>query len=132
MAQDKLEVHVVTPEREVWSGDADMVVATAVGGQLGILPGHAPLLAQLAIGPLEVVQGGRRERAAVDGGFLHVFADRVDVLAEFAETASEIDVSREQARRDDAQRRLAEGADERAREDLARATTRLRVAEAGR
>jgi F-type H+-transporting ATPase subunit epsilon len=85
MAEGRLDVHVVTPEREVWSGDAEMVVVTAADGQLGVLPGHAPLLALLGRGPLEVQAGGERIRTTVDGGFLHVANDRVDVLAEHAE-----------------------------------------------
>ena len=85
MAEGRLEVHVVTPEQEVWSGDAEMVVATAADGQLGVLPGHAPLLALLGRGRLEVQAGGERIQATVDGGFLHVANDRVDVLAEHAE-----------------------------------------------
>jgi F-type H+-transporting ATPase subunit epsilon len=85
VAEGRLEVHVVTPEREVWSGDADLVIATAVDGQLGVLRGHAPLLALLGQGPLEVETGGGRVKATVDGGFLHVANDRVDVLAEHAE-----------------------------------------------
>ena len=74
MAGNKLDVHVVTPEREVWRGEADMVVAQSVEGQLGILPGHAPLLIQLAIGPLFIQTEGERVAAAVDGGFLHVIS----------------------------------------------------------
>ncbi len=85
MAEAKLDVHVVTPEQEVWAGEADMVVATASDGQLGVLPGHAPLLALLGTGPLAVVFGGQRTEIDVDGGFLHVNSDRVDVLAERAE-----------------------------------------------
>ncbi|HEX9375611.1 MAG TPA: F0F1 ATP synthase subunit epsilon [Actinomycetota bacterium] len=85
MADTKLEVHVVTPEQEVWTGEADMVVATAADGQLGVLPGHAPLLALLGKGLLAVVSGGQRKEIEVDGGFLHVNSDRVDVLAERAE-----------------------------------------------
>ena len=79
-----LSVHVVTPEEEVWTGEATMVVATAADGQLGVLPGHAPLLALLGQGPLEIETGGGRVKATVDGGFLHVAHDRVDVLAEHA------------------------------------------------
>jgi F-type H+-transporting ATPase subunit epsilon len=79
-----LSVHVVTPEEEVWTGEATMVVATAADGQLGVLPGHAPLLALLGQGPLEIETGGGRVKATVDGGFLHVANDRVDVLAEHA------------------------------------------------
>src|SRR5207247_4988073 len=98
VAENKREVHVVTPEREVWTGEADMVVARAADGEVGILPGHAPYLALLAPGPLRIKAGGNEERAAVDGGFLHVNADQVHVLAEHAQLASEIDVARERAR----------------------------------
>ena len=82
---DRLEVHVVTPEQEVWTGEADFLVATAIDGEIGILPGHAPLLAALDVGRLSIESGGSKEEAAVDGGFLHVKDDRVDVLAEHAE-----------------------------------------------
>jgi F-type H+-transporting ATPase subunit epsilon len=85
MAEGKLEVHVVTPEQEVWSGDADMVVVTASDGQLGVLPGHAPLLALLGQGPLKITAGGQEINAQVDSGFLHVANDRVEVLAEHAD-----------------------------------------------
>src|SRR3990170_497386 len=92
-----LEVHVVTPEREVWSGQATEVVAHGVDGDVGILTGHAPLLVQLAIGPLQVQEeDGAWLKAVVDGGFLHVSteegATRVDVLATYAQLETEIDV----------------------------------------
>ena len=51
-----LEVHIVTPEREVWTGPAEMLVARGVEGEVGILAGHAPMLVQLAIGPLRIHQ----------------------------------------------------------------------------
>jgi F-type H+-transporting ATPase subunit epsilon len=85
VAESKLEVHVVTPEEEVWTGEADMVVVTADDGQLGVLPGHAPLLALLGEGPLKIKAGGQEIVAQVDAGFLHVANDRVEVLAEHAE-----------------------------------------------
>ena len=128
MAENRLEVHVVTPEREVWSGEADMVLAKAVNGELGILPGHAPLLALLGIGPLQIVTGGDREKAVVDGGFLHVNDDRVDVLAEHAELESEIDVNEARRREEDARRRLDQEHSEDARAELAKAVTRLNIA----
>lgn len=80
-----LEVHVVTPDREAWSGEATMVVARGVAGEVGILAGHAPLLVRLANGPLRIEREGRFEELAVEGGFLHVTSEggttRVDVLA---------------------------------------------------
>ena len=89
----RLAVHVVSPEREVFSGEADMVVARGVDGEVGILPGHAPMLIELASAPVRLFDGEtERERIEVDGGFLHVTtgADvtRVDVLAERAGTAA--------------------------------------------
>jgi F-type H+-transporting ATPase subunit epsilon len=92
-----LEVHIVTPEREVWTGPAEMIIARGVEGEVGILAGHAPMLVQLAIGPLRIHQeGGDVLAAVVDGGFLHVGTHegvtRADVLASQAQLAAEIDV----------------------------------------
>ena len=92
-----LEVHIVTPEREVWTGLAEMLIARGVDGEVGILADHAPLLVQLAIGPLRIHrEGGDVLAAVVDGGFLHVGkhegVTRADVLAAGAELANEIDL----------------------------------------
>ena len=65
-----LEVHLVTPEREVWVGEASIVVARAIDGDVGILPGHAPMVAALAVGALYIESGEGRTAYAVDGGFL--------------------------------------------------------------
>jgi F-type H+-transporting ATPase subunit epsilon len=123
-----LEVHVVTPEREVWTGPATEVIAHGVDGDVGILTGHAPLLVQLAIGPLQIQQeDGTWLRAVVDGGFLHVSTEegvtRVDVLATNAQLEAEIDV-------DVVRRRLeelgsADADDDHAKQEAARAEARL-------
>jgi F-type H+-transporting ATPase subunit epsilon len=123
-----LEVHVVTPEREVWSGPANEVIAHGVDGDVGILTGHAPLLVQLAIGPLQIQQeDGGWLKAVVDGGFLHVSteegATRVDVLATNAQLESEIDV--DVARRRLEELRSAGPDDEAAKQDAARAEARI-------
>ena len=125
-----MEVFLVTPERELWSGPATMVVARGSEGEVGILNGHAPMLVHLAVGPLFIDPAeGERVAAAVDGGFLHVVTNegesRVDVLAEFAELAPEIDVDLARRNRDEAQARLQDPEDATAAEDLAKATTRL-------
>jgi F-type H+-transporting ATPase subunit epsilon len=88
-----VEVHVVTPQREVWSGQAEMVIARGVDGELGIMNGHVPLLIQLAAGRLRLEQTEGPEIAfAVDGGFLHSTSGpegtRVDVMATSAELVS--------------------------------------------
>ena len=88
-----LEVHVVSPEREVHSGTADMVVAKGVDGDVGILPGHAPMLISLTQHRLRIIEGGRETPIEVSGGFLHVTPGtdltRVDVLAETAKMEGE-------------------------------------------
>jgi F-type H+-transporting ATPase subunit epsilon len=94
-----LDVHVVTPEREVWSGPAQMVVARGVEGEVGILAGHAPLLIRLANGPLRIQrEDGRWQRTAVEGGFMHVTSGddgtRVDVLGSQAGEVGEAETER--------------------------------------
>ena len=90
-----LDLHLVTPEREVWAGDADFVLARSVAGDLGILPGHTPTLAALDVGAVYIEAGGERTAVAVDGGFLHVGErgeeTRVDILAEHAVPRTELD-----------------------------------------
>jgi F-type H+-transporting ATPase subunit epsilon len=123
-----LEVHVVSPEREVYSGEADMVVARGTEGEVGILPGHAPLLAALAPAPVRIFQDEEeRDRILVEGGFLHVTpgdeATRVDVLAERAYPPGEVDVEAERRRVEELRGRAEEG-DAEARAELARALLR--------
>jgi F-type H+-transporting ATPase subunit epsilon len=125
-----LEVHVVTPEREVWAGRATEVVAHGVDGDVGILTGHAPLLVQLAIGPLQIQQEeGAWLKAVVDGGFLHVSteegATRVDVLATNAQLESEIDVDAVNRRLEELRSSVATDDDEHAKTEIARAEARI-------
>jgi F-type H+-transporting ATPase subunit epsilon len=92
----ELRVTVVSPEREVFSGRADMVVARGVDGEVGILPGHAPMLIELAVAPVRLLEGeAETGKVLVDGGFLHVTPGeeqtRVDVLAEHAVLPGEVD-----------------------------------------
>lgn len=88
----RLQVRIITPERIVFDGPADGVVATAYDGQFGILPGHAPMMVVLGIGELRLRQGDKYDWFAVGEGFLHVLDDVVTVLAPLAEHAREIDV----------------------------------------
>ncbi|NUT40943.1 MAG: F0F1 ATP synthase subunit epsilon [Thermoactinospora sp.] len=91
----KLRVGVVSPEREIWSGEADMVIAKTVEGEIGILPRHAPVLGVLVEGGiLKVKREGESDLvAAVHGGFISVADNEVSVLAEVAELGSEVDVA---------------------------------------
>ena len=124
-----VDVHVVTPEREIWAGPATQVIAHGVDGDVGILTGHAPLLIQLAIGQLQIQQeDGSWQRAVVDGGFLHVSTEegvtRVDVLATNGHLEQEIDVDAVRRRLDELQGAGADDDPHRLRE-IASAEARL-------
>ena len=127
-----LDVHVVTPEREIWSGQAAMVIARGVEGEVGILPQHAPLLIRLAVGPLRIRMDGTQEAAIVDGGFLHVTTTegvtRVDVLASYAEMAGQIDLRAAEYRVQELQRELGQRDDAGLRAELAKAMARVELA----
>ena len=128
-----LEVHLVTPEREVWAGEADFVTARGVDGDLGVLPGHAPLLAALAVGPVFIDAGGSRTAVVVDGGFLHVAHEddvtRVDILAEHALLSDELAQDSAESREQRAEELRSEDRLEEAREEQAKAAVRRRVAD---
>ncbi|HEY3211214.1 MAG TPA: ATP synthase F1 subunit epsilon [Actinomycetota bacterium] len=127
------EAFLVTPEREVWSGQATMVIARGSEGEVGILAGHAPMLIQLGIGPLFIDPvEGERVAAAIDGGFLHVVTNegetRVDVLAEHAELKGEIDLDRARRQKEEAERKIQNHEDAEAITELAKAVTRIDIA----
>jgi F-type H+-transporting ATPase subunit epsilon len=127
------EAHVVTPEREVWAGPVQQVIARGTDGTVGILNGHAPLLVRLAIGALRLEQpDGAWVTAVVDGGFLHVTSDagdtRADVLATQAELAEEIDVDAARRRLEELRAAVAEDDDEVAKAEVAKALARIDVA----
>lgn len=126
-----LEVHIVTPEREVWSGEVQELIARGVDGEVGILGGHAPLLVQLAIGPLRMLQDTGETAAVVDGGFLHVSsqegATRADVLAAHAELADEIDVLAARRRLEEWEKRSADDTNGLAKGEIAKAMARIKL-----
>ena len=126
MANNTMQVELVSVERPIWSGEATAVYARTTEGEIGVLPGHAPLLGALAPGWLVRIMhaDGVEQRVAVHGGFLSVRADGVSVLAEMAENADEIDVAR--ARH--ALERAGNGTDEESVAARDRAMARLRAA----
>ncbi len=127
-------LEIVTPERLAYSDTVDSVQLPGVQGELGVLPGHAPLVSMLGVGELRIRKGGAEEIFAIVGGFLQVRPDKVVVMAETADLASEIDLERAQEARREAERALEsgyrEGADlAAARAQLQQALLRIRVAE---
>lgn len=105
-----LQVELVAADRLVWSGEASMIIARTSEGDVGILPGHAPMLAVMVDGVIDVTTSDNETWvAAVDGGFLSVADDRVSVLAEHAEMSHDIDLEKAKA---DLERCHAERANE--------------------
>jgi F-type H+-transporting ATPase subunit epsilon len=123
-----VHVELVSVERLLWSGDATMLIARTTEGELGVLPGHAPLLGELAPGGVVRIQqeGGEELTFAVHGGFLSVTEEGVSVLAEIAERADEIDVARAEQALERA--RSAGEDDDEAAAAASRAVSRLRAA----
>lgn len=130
-----LLLEIVTPERLAYSDTVDAVNLPGIEGELGVLPHHAPLVSMLGVGELRIRKGGAEESFAIVGGFLQVRPDKVVVMAETADMASEIDLAKAQEARRDAERVL-EGAARTDMVDLAaaraalqQALLRIRVAE---
>lgn len=123
-----LHVELVSAERVVWSGEAVRVIARTVAGDVGILPGHAPLLSALSHGVVDIQSTeGETWIAAVSDGFLSVADDRVSVLSEYAELSHEIDV--EKARADVERAKAAGEEDTEALDVLRTAEARIRAVE---
>lgn len=128
MADKQLRVELVAADRVVWSGDATMVIARTTEGDIGILPGHAPVLSVIIEGVVDVrTAEGETWVAAVDAGFLSVANDRVSILSEYAEMSHDIDL--EKARADLERAKSAGESDDDAREAVRRAEARIRAVE---
>ena len=134
--RDTLHVEVVTAERELYNGEANLVSAPGSEGRLGILPRHAALLTTLAPGELRIELNDADEPLFVSGGFLEVSNNAVTVLADIAEHAEEIDEARAEEARRRAEERLADVQSDNERAELQaaleRAISRIRVAELAR
>jgi F-type H+-transporting ATPase subunit epsilon len=130
---DTFQFEVVTPEKMVVKDVAEEMQIPGKSGYLGILPGHAPLITELAVGEISYRKGGRTSYLAVAWGFAEVLPDKVTILAETAERPAEIDVKRAQESKRRAEEALKSGKTEadftHAEDALRRAETRLEVAE---
>lgn len=130
---DTFQLEIVTPEKMVVRDVAEEMQIPGKDGYLGILPGHAPLITELAVGEIAYRNANITHRLAVAWGFAEVLPDKVTILAETAERAEEVDVNRAQAAKQRAETNLATCATEddfkKMAGDLKRAETRLEVAE---
>ena len=124
-----LQVELVSPEQILYSGEAEMVVARTSEGDIAFLTGHSPFIGSLGIGAVTIrTTEGTEEKAAVHGGFVEVSGDRVTILSDVAELASQIDRNRAQRAVEDAERRSRETDDVEAEAALRRARLRVELA----
>ncbi len=128
-----LHIEIVTPDSNVLSTEVDYVGAPGIDGQIGIMPGHIPLLSALQIGGLYYRKDGKTVWAFISGGFLEIAGNMVSVLAESAELADDIDTARAESAKKRALDYIncteCEGVDQlRAEKALKRADVRLEIA----
>jgi F-type H+-transporting ATPase subunit epsilon len=132
---DTIELEIVTPEKQVVRDQVDEIQIPGKAGFLGVLPGHAPLITELAVGEISYRKSGQTTYLSVAWGFAEVLPNKVTILAETAERADEIDVARAQQALQAAQARLAAAdSEEKVDRELAavrRAETRIDVAAKG-
>jgi F-type H+-transporting ATPase subunit epsilon len=128
----KIRLDIVTPEKVAYSDDVNMVIARTTAGDIGILPGHAPLIAALITWPLRIMTDSGEMQIALCGGFIEVQPEKITILANCAELPEEIDVARAEAAKVRAENRLHGSKDDidvpRAEAALKRAMSRLTVA----
>ena len=128
-----IKLDIVTPEKVAYSDEVNMVIARTTAGDIGILPGHAPLIAALVTWPLRIVTDDGEKQLSLCGGFIEVQPEKITILANCAELPEEIDVSRAETAKSRAEGRLQGSKDDidvpRAEAALKRAMIRLKVAE---
>ena len=121
-----MQVELVSPERILYSGEADMVIARTVGGgEIAFLTGHAPFVGALDIATVTIRAAAGDETVAVHGGFVEVSHDTVTILSDVAELASQIDVERARTARDRAEQQNQHEHDAEAEASARRAHVRL-------
>ena len=121
----KIRLDIVTPEKVAYSEDVGMVIARTIAGDIGILPGHAPLLAALSIAPLRIITDEVEMQISMCGGFIEVQPEKITILANCAELPDEIDVARAETAKQRAESRLQGSKDD---VDVARAELALKRA----
>ena len=106
MAEKLFNVQVICPERQFFSGDAEMLELKTTEGEIGVLAGHIPLTAVVAPGVMRVINGDQVKEAALHDGFVEILGDKVIILAESCEWPDEIDLKRAEEAKIRAERRL--------------------------
>lgn len=129
-----IKVNIVTPDGPVYDSEVNMVIANTTSGEIGVLPGHIPMVAPLKVGAIRLKKDGQTDIVALSGGFIEVRPDQVSILAQSAEVSSTIDLERakEAVKRAEERLNLSQQDDvdfKRAELSLKRAMNRINVYE---
>ena len=108
MSDKKLKLNIVTPNRNFYDGEANMVIVKTVDGEIGIMPDHIPLVSILDVGMVEIKDGNQEKSATVNMGFIQVVNNEVSIFTDSAEWPEEIDLNRAQSAKERAEQRLKE------------------------
>ncbi|WP_295212034.1 ATP synthase F1 subunit epsilon [Ruminococcus sp.] len=126
------KLKIITPEKTFFEGETEQIIARTASGNIGILAGHAPYVANIVSSPFQIKLDGQFKTAAISGGLIKVSAEGVTVVTSAVEWADEIDVARAERAKAEAERKIKENASqkefERAEQKLRRAMNRLVVA----
>lgn len=127
----KFYLEVITPERTFFRGNVEMIIVNSLDGELGVMKGHIPMVASIAIGSLKIKQDGKWREAAINEGFMEVLPDRTIILSHSVEWPEEIDTRRAQAALERARERILHRRSMkeyyRSKAAMARAMSRLKV-----
>ncbi|MCQ2911370.1 MAG: F0F1 ATP synthase subunit epsilon [Clostridia bacterium] len=110
MSDKKMKLNIVTPSRNFYDGEANMVIVKTVDGEVGIMPDHIPLVSILDVGMVEIKDGNQEKSATVNMGFIQVVNNEVSIFTDSAEWPEEIDLNRAQSAKERAEQRLKEKA----------------------
>ncbi len=112
MNNNKLKLNIVTPNRNFYNGDVNMIIVKTVDGEIGILPNHLPLVSILDIGMIDIKNDSEEKSATINMGFIQVVDNEVSIFTDSAEWPDEIDIDRAREAKERAERRLKEKANE--------------------
>ncbi|MCQ2978561.1 MAG: F0F1 ATP synthase subunit epsilon [Clostridia bacterium] len=134
MSDKKIKLNIVTPSRNFYDGEANMVIVKTVDGEVGIMPDHIPLVSILDVGMVDIKEGNEIKSATVNMGFIQVVNNEVSIFTDSAEWPEEIDIDRAKSAKERAEQRLKEKAadldQKRAELALKRALNRINAKEA--
>ncbi len=128
----KIQIEITCPHKNFYSGEAEMLIVRTGDGDMAVMAEHEPYVCPISIGEFKIIEDSKKRNGAMAGGFMHVANNKVSVISDSVEWASEIDVERAEAAKKRAEDRISSASEEtdirRARHALKKANNRIRIA----